>query len=159
MGYASVECELTEKETRGQNQNKNWHSMRAGLITASNVKKVMCSTNEDKTAEVLSTGSSLNEENLPASIQFGRTHETTALRLFRRAHRYQHINCKLTQTGRIVSETLSFLGASPDGIVSCTHKNCGRFLAEVKCLFALRYDHPKHALKQCTFTEQSEDGH
>ena len=31
MGYASVECELIEKETRGQNQNKNWHSMRVGL--------------------------------------------------------------------------------------------------------------------------------
>ena len=86
MGYVSVECELIEKETRGQNQNRNWHNMRVGLITASNVKKVMCSTNEDKTAEVLLTGSSLNEENLPASIKFGRTREKTALGLFCRAH-------------------------------------------------------------------------
>ena len=48
MMYVSRECESIGKKPRGQNQNKNWHNMRVGLITASNVKKVMCSTKDPK---------------------------------------------------------------------------------------------------------------
>ena len=53
--------------------------MRVGLITASTINKVMCSTDEDKTAEVLVKGSSLHAENVSEPIKFGRTHEKKLL--------------------------------------------------------------------------------
>lgn len=40
-----------EEDTRGQATNKNWFEMRKGLITASQVKKVLCSTDEARTAQ------------------------------------------------------------------------------------------------------------
>ena len=87
MGYSSDEIKAVERETRAQHRNKNWHTMRKSLVTASKVKQVLTSADNDKTAEALLESSTLDEKNLPAAIKFGRENETRALKRFVRAHR------------------------------------------------------------------------
>ena len=45
LTWSEEERKRTEKETRGQHKNKNWHTMRTGLVTASKVKTICHSTN------------------------------------------------------------------------------------------------------------------
>lgn len=157
-GYNDVEVEQVELETRGQRLNKNWFTMRKGLVTASNTKTVLSSTDMDRTAEVMLQGSSLCEDNLPPAVRFGRDNEEKALRDFCRSHRYRHRKCKLWQPGLVISTTTPFLGASPDAFVECEETECGRFLVEVKCLFSFRNFHPKQALKEGGFCEKDCNG-
>lgn len=46
----------------------------------------------------------------------------------------RHTNFKLEQSGLQINPAYPFLGASPDGLVSCT--SCGNGLLEVKCPFS-----------------------
>ena len=72
LKYSYDEIRNIEISTRGQSHNPNWHVMRTGIITASKSKTVCRSKNFLKTAESLIQGNTLNEDNLPAPILFGR---------------------------------------------------------------------------------------
>ncbi len=145
-----------EKATRGQQSNPIWHKMRHGLVTASKVKAIISSKNLENTACSILKVSSLNEDHLPPSIQFGRDNEKKAIDLFFRAHRFSHRKCKFHQPGFFLSYKYPYLGASPDAIGNCPQ--CGRFIVEVKCLFSLRDHHPKTALLQQSFAFKNDSG-
>lgn len=161
MKWTEDEQDIIEMQTRGQHLNQNWHKMRYGLVTASNVRKILHSTDKGKTAENLLKESPLNsfdDKNLPQAIAFGRANEKKALTMFTRSHRYLHRKCSFRQPGLFVSTSYPFLAATPDAIVECKHRHCETFLVEVKCLFADRNSHPKAALKKRNFCEQDDAG-
>ena len=153
--YTDADVASIERETRGQRHNKNWVSMRKGLVTASNTKKVLHSTNLDNTANALLKDSSLCEKALPAAIKFGQDNEEKALKLFHKAHRYRHRKCTFRQPGLVISPQTPFLGASPDAIFECEDKDCGTFLVEVKCSFKFRNHQPKIALSDYCEVDES----
>ena len=51
-----------------------------------------------------------------------------------------HRNVHVKKCGLLVFKELNFIGASPDGLVTCC---CGSGLLEIKCPFSLRYADPK----------------
>ena len=81
-------------------------------------------------AQRLLTPSTLDEDKLPAAIQFGRNYENKARVMFIKSHRYHHRKCSYLVPGLMVSKSNAFLGASPDEVVKCSI--CGEFLVEIK---------------------------
>ena len=139
LSYSPEEISIMDKESEGQHENPNWHLARKGLITASKVKLIHACGDNEKMALNLMGGSTLNEDNLPEPIKFGRNYEQKARDLFLKSHRYlyHHHKRTLRVPGLVISDTTAFLGASPDGIVSCKH--CGKFLIEVKCFHSNKF--------------------
>ena len=156
LSYSPEEISIMDKESEGQHENPNWHLARKGLITASKVKLIYACRDNNKMALNLMKGSTLNEDNLPEPIKFGRKYEQKARDLFLKSHRYHHHKCTLRVPGLVVSDTTAFLGASPDGIVSCKH--CGKFLIEVKCFHSNKNFHPRAAMLCSKVLEQGSDG-
>ena len=144
LKYSVEEMDHIEKATRGQNNNKNWHLIRKGLITSSTFKTVLHSTDYSKTASSLLQGSTLNEHNLRRPISFGRKFEEKARQMCLKAHLFQHKKCSISVPGIIISPDTPLLAASPDGILSCI--KCGQSLVEVKCLWSMRNFHAMMAL-------------
>lgn len=147
LTYSPSECEEIELLTRGQADNNNWHSMRKGLLTASNFHKILHSTNMEKTAESLLNTSKFDGNFVPDAINFGRRFEGKARDMYIKAHRFKHRGTVsgVSVPGLVISNEDPILACSPDGIVEC--KLCGKFLLEIKCLYKYKHFHPKNALK------------
>ena len=65
LTYSDCEINDIEVATRRRAANQNWHAMRLGILTASNVKKIYHSTNYVATAEVLLNELRFDTENPP----------------------------------------------------------------------------------------------
>ena len=154
LSYSDSEIIEIERLTRGQSQNDNWFLMRNGIVTASNIKSVCSSTNMDKTAERFQDDKSF-ESNLPEPILFGRKYEDAARNKFMKQHKFLHRKCKCRETGLYIDNTMAYIGASPDGIVTCN--TCGTFLIEIKCLWKYRNFHPKVALINAGICEKNSE--
>ena len=154
--YTNDEIKCIDMETEGQHKNPNWHSVRKGIITASNVKLIYSCRDQQKTAMKLLKGSTLNDYSLPAPIRFGRNFEEKARSTYHKTHCYHHRKCLLRVPGIILSDDTPFLGASPDGIMDC--KVCGQFLVEVKCFYSKRNFHPRAAMLASNVLLQADDG-
>ena len=94
------------------------------------------STDPIKTIGYLLSSKTPQNNNLPAPLEWGRTHEETAVKAFLRKHRAEHRHLQFQEMGLVIDSFDFFLGASPDGKVNCTV--CGEFLLEIKCPFAHR---------------------
>jgi GR25 family glycosyltransferase involved in LPS biosynthesis len=103
----------------------------------------------------LLTPSTLDEDKLPAAMQFGRNYENKARVMFIISHIYHHRKCSYFVPGLMVSKSNAFLGASPDGVVKCSI--CGEFLVEIKCFFSQKNFHPKNALFVSKVCEKVDD--
>ncbi|KXZ75611.1 hypothetical protein TcasGA2_TC031081 [Tribolium castaneum] len=118
---------LVEACTRGQHVNENWHVARKHRLTASRFGMVLsaCSRRRFPPSlfKNLAEGYSLDRV---AAVQWGKTHEKTALREFEEA-----TNLKVQETGFWLEES-GFLGASPDGLV----EEDG--ILEIKCPYKYR---------------------
>ena len=156
LSYTDDERECISRETEGQHINPNWHSVRKGLITASNVKLIYSCRDQQKTARKLINGSTLNEQFLPDPIKFGRTFEDKARNTFQKSHHYHHRRSTLRVPGIVLSKDTPFLGASPDGVMDC--KVCGLSLIEVKCFYSKRNFIPKAAMLASNILVHGNDG-
>ena len=135
-----------EKVTRGQSDNKKWSEFRQGMITASNFKKVYSrrdTTDPAALVKYLIEGTHFKYGALPDAIKWGKTKESVARAMFVRIHSQEHGKLVYKEQGLIIDTDIPFLGASPDGLISC--KSCGEFLIEIKCPFSKRNFYPKHA--------------
>ena len=157
LQYSSDEIVKIEEATQGQHTNSNWTKARHGILTSSNFKTICHSTDPDKTAATLLSGTSLDESNLPEPLVYGRRNEKKARDMFMKTHRYRHRKCEVSEVGLIISHEHPYMGTSPDGIVKCSI--CGTFLIEVKCMYRNRNFFPKPALlaaKICELDENEE---
>ena len=97
------------------------------------------------------TGSSFGSHP-PVHVAFGQKYEDKARQQFLKSHKYHHRKCSIDTPGLIVSHSHPFLGASPDGILTCS-KCPDQALIEIKCLSSKRNFQPGTALvlsKVCT---------
>lgn len=126
-----------EKETRHQSSSKLWFKYRAGRITASRMKAV-CHTDAANPAQSLVKSICYPESFSFTSRQtaWGCKHEKSARDLYLMTAKKNHTNLQVQDSGLVINPLWPSIGASPDGIISCTC--CGRGTLEIKCPYCHR---------------------
>ena len=133
------EAKFPERTTEGQCSSHLWFDHRVGCITASVMDKVA------KYAERKFPTSIVNlimqyqtlNPNIPA-LHWGRKNEDKAISDYKTEMVQNHGDFEMHTVGLLISTKYPFLGATPDGVVSCSC--CGSGLLEVKC----PYKYQKH---------------
>ena len=67
---------------------------------------------------------------------WGCKHEQKARELYYKKAVLSHDNLEITDSGLVINPQWPFVGASPDGIITC--KCCGRGVLELKCPYCNR---------------------
>lgn len=141
------EIKITEEEsqylakcTRLQSQSTTWFSHRKGRITASRFRAA-CKTSVVKPAESL-VRQILQQTTPPksASLSWGLENEEKVRQLYVEMMSSMHAEFEVETTGLHVNPKYPYLGASPDGLVTCAC--CGNGLLEVKCPYSVRQSPP-----------------
>lgn len=126
-----------ERDTVGQSKNEIWRRLRKGRITASNFYRVH--TKMESLKKNPSTDSSklvaslINPPDIShlSQIAQGNAKEKPALKKLFQLLSKNHRNLAISECGLYLSEVKPYLGASPDGLVSCDC--CQPALVEIKC--------------------------
>ena len=149
------EADYLEECTKLQTQFVLWFSHRKGRITASKFSAV-CHTSILSPSQSLVEG--INKEQYSGSMEihaldWGLEKEPCAREEYRQEIKKTHVNFKIEQAGLFYPN----LGASPDGLVSCTC--CGKGVIEIKCPYSIRDRDPAAAVDTANFyLEHSEGG-
>lgn len=146
-----------ESCTVEQSDNKTWHELRKGRLTASNFYRVCKAVDANNCPLSLSKTilGDYGEINAP-SLVWGKKKEKAALQLFMRVCRQSHVKPFLSKKGLRIHHSMNFIGCSVDGLFTC--KCHGSTIIEVKCPFSSRDEDPKHVClkKGCVFNENGE---
>ena len=118
-----------ELETRQQSKSNLWYKYRAGRVTASRMKAV-CNTDVTNPSQSL-----VKSICYPHAFTFttkqtswGCKHEKKAMEKYKKANDSNHTKLQVAQNGLFI---WPFIGASPDGIITC--ECCPKGVLEVKC--------------------------
>ena len=121
-----------EKASREQYKTRMWFNYRAGRITASKMKAV-CHTNPANPAQGL-----IKQVCYPQMYNFTSkqtswecTHEKAARDRYKKRMKETHTTFSITDSGFVINPEWTFIGATPDGMVSCDC--CGKGVMEIKC--------------------------
>ncbi len=130
-----------EVKTRDQSRSRLWFRMRSGRITASKFKVACCT---DPSSPALSLIMSVC---YPEKLRFtsdatswGCSHETAGLKAYEESMSKLHADFKVHKCGLYISKEYPFLGASPDGVVSCLCCNKGICEVKVRFIITLSYN-------------------
>lgn len=129
---------LVERATRGQGCNPNWKQVRHHLITASNFGSVVTRRAETKPDKLVATLLGYNVVRKTRPMMYGNKYESKARKLYVK-HHMKHCcdNVSVVVPGVVVSTEWPFLGASLDGLVTCSNHGTGAL--EIKCPMKYRY--------------------
>jgi len=151
------QVDYVDSVTVGQSASPAWYKQRAGRITASVAHAVLRAADADQLPPSLLTQICSSEPktiNVP-SVQWGRSHESLAIKLYTALltgmalpagvsfpgnivinSPAPHANCSVHAAGFRICLTKPFLGASPDSYIMC---DChGKGVVEVKCPYTNR---------------------
>lgn len=140
-----------EERTREQSRSKLWHDHRHCRVTASMFGDVMAHVRSGKASpslidRVVERGTVVSAKRCPKPLLWGREHESEAIELAVSALTHDHPDVRHEPVGLVVRGDYPHLGATPDGVITCSCDGCPRKrLIEVKCPFAMRDDEPSHA--------------
>ena len=153
-----------EEITRGQSSNEVWVEFRKGMITGSSIHDVytkvetITSTN-NRSKDVgpllnkLTGRTKVNSDIV--SLKYGRLTEPEALSSYSKLlTRMGHKQVKVTSCGLFVLADTPYIGASPDGLVTCAC--CGNGLVEIKCPSSISHTEP--AVTNLNYLEEKQDG-
>lgn len=146
-----------EEDTRSQADSHLWFSARAGRITASKLHAV-CHTNTDHPSISLVRQICYPEQHKFSSIytDWGNQKEDAARESYLLRKKAEHDNLTFRPSGVHVPPEFPFMGASPDGIVSC---NChGTGCIEIKCPYIYRNSSLDEAFSDKSFCLQRDVG-
>ena len=126
------------------------------MITGTSIHRVKCAAkNIGKSHDALlkSLTELKNLDHVPA-IKYGRETKPTAQQAYLKAQSVNHKNLDVCECGFCISDTLSFVGASPDGLVSC---ECyPDRLLEIKCPMSI-HDKDPH-VSELTYVATDNNG-
>lgn len=149
--YNAGQVASLELETRGQSENASWQAHRIGRITGSVIHSVKtkvatlqnehCKLNKDTTYLVEKIlGEVAYNPNIPA-LKYGRQMEPEARKAYAtRQKKLRHRSLKVEECGLFVHKDHVYVGASPDGLISC--KCCGTGVLEIKCPLSIAHENP-----------------
>lgn len=111
-----------------------WKRERCGRLTASNFGRIC----RGKTSfdSILLDVMGYKDEVYSQAITWGNDREKAALDRLSEAISPSHVNLSIQRVGLFVDEDEPYLGATPDGLVTCDC--CEDHLVEIKCPFAYR---------------------
>ena len=142
----SSESHYLFKSTTLQSQSSIWYEHRKCRLTASQFGSI-CKTSIHNPSKSL-IQSILERKyisKIPA-IKWGIDHECEARKVYVRKMKETHQFFKVELAGLCVNPLSPHLGASSDGLVSCSCcDSCGLGVLEVKCPFSVRRTVPTHA--------------
>ena len=152
-----VEVSITESEsiaiqkiTVSQFKSKSWFRYRAGRITASRIKAV-CHTNPSHPSQSLIKSICYPDQFCfkTKATTWGCTHEKAARRWYINNVKKKHGNFILQDSGLVINPQWSYIGATPDGKVSCDC--CGHGVVEIKCPYCHRNESIQHSMDDKNF--------
>ena len=142
---------ILESATREQADSEVWKEHRIGRLTASCFHGIFTKMNtitKDKSKTVVNVSSILarimgytSPSPLIPALKYGHTMEPVARDVYRKTLIAQgHKNVSVNLCGLFVDPELSYMGATPDGVVSCDC--CGKGVVELKCPFSISHQAP-----------------
>ena len=81
---------------------------------------------------------------MPAPLEYGKNNEHRAIQLFIKENKKLHRDLAVKETGLHIFKSCVFLGASPDGLMTCSCCSMAKVM-EVKCLWTHRNQNPMEA--------------
>ena len=161
--YSAEETRTILEATEGQAVNQLWHSIRKGMLTASNFGQAshyIDIQREPSTSfmNVIMGETKIDEQYLPAPLKWGRRKEPIARLMYLKLLRRNHFSMKVQEKGFLLCKENPFLGCSVDGIVSCKCRPPhAAKLIEIKCPYASRDMLPKDVAveKKLSYNRQS----
>ena len=143
-----------ERATRDQSSDV-WRSQRIGRITASKFHRVytrMQTLQKNCETDMTAVVSEVMEYATPPSelktLSYGRRMERQARKCLEAVlKRNGHKNLCVSESGLHVSKTLTYIGASPDGMVSCSC--CQKMVLEIKCPTTCMHEVPVAENTEC----------
>ena len=154
---------LTDKQTAdlqlatmGQADSENWLKQRHGRITASNFHRVYTRMNTLKSKPsadpkpLIQTLMGYSPEPVSVGIKHGKAMEPHAKKEYKSIISVGHKQFKSNECGLFIDKEYSFLGASPDLVISCAC--CGKGICEIKAPESIKDQTPsmknyKHLVK------------
>lgn len=128
------EAAYLEESMKLQAQCSLWHKYRVGHITASNfaaVSKVRLSTPPMSLIKKLIMGESNVDFNRVPALKCGVTNKPVACLTYVEKAKSEHKRFNFQPAGLFVNKDFPHLGASPDGLITCSC--CGDGLIEIRC--------------------------
>ena len=137
------EASYLQQATIKQSQSLTWHKYRQGRITASHFHDVYKHMQSGRKYPISIIKRIMqyysNVDNVNA-MKWGRENEDRGCQQYISCMEGKHDNFRVKKSGLVVDPKYPFLGASPDGLVSCTC--CGTGVVEIKCPFKYRHCMP-----------------
>ena len=135
------EADFLEKSTVNQSKCLTWYEHRKGRITASHfytVSRHIASSSRTYPKSIITSimQYSGNIDHVPA-LRWGRENEDRAREAYTTRIQLEHQGVCVRCCGLVVNPKYPFLGASPDGILSCTCCS-DTVLVEIKCPYKYR---------------------
>jgi hypothetical protein len=134
--------------TIGQRTNEVWHMQRRGRLTASAFHKVCHFTGKCGSSDnyIVKGALGLYGEVSSKAIRHGQDCEDVARDQYVEYQANKHTSLSVEECGLFVDKHHPYLGASPDGLVTC--KCCTEGLLEIKCPESLKNLNPIEAAKK-----------
>ena len=136
-----------------QQGTDDWFGQRKGRLTGSKIGTVVRfrMTNKSDNSLVKSVLENSSTSTLTCqAINYGNTFEPVARTLYlAEKEKEGHRKLTVTETGLVIDQAIPFIGASPDGIVSCTC--CGKSIIEIKCCFSRQNERAMDIAKSGTY--------
>ena len=132
------QADNVEMATRAQSKSKEWFRFRSGRITASRFKAA-CKTSVEKPSQSLIRAICYPESTKFTSVAttWGCQHERVAKDRYNLEMKTVHENFEFRSSGLVIHPDHPFIGATPDGVVSCDC--CGEGCVEIKCPYCHRH--------------------
>jgi len=134
--YPQKAYDHLREETKNQASPENWILHRTGIITASVCHQVYKTKLEKPSKSLINSIMQYNSQCDNKYTKYGRNMEPVARQYYKKTMMEKHSNLVVCETGLNVKAICPFLGASPDGIVSCSCHT--ERLLEIKCPFKYR---------------------
>ena len=137
------QIELVESKTRAQSNDAAWFDQQKDRVTASKFHMVaskitneMQVRNPNKVKSVISNVCGYYNHQSSKAAKWGIDNEDAARKIYVDMQKKSHTLLKVRTCGFYISREFPFIGASPDGIVSCKCHNDR--LLEIKCPWVCR---------------------
>ena len=131
IAISESQIKAVEENTREQSNSKVWFSMRTGRITASRFK---AASHTDPLSPSISLIMNICYPELnkfkTVATKWGCDHENIAREKYKQMSTLSHSQFEVGNAGLFIHSEYPFIGASPDGLVTC--QCCGDGISEIK---------------------------
>ena len=152
------QAELVQKNTWLQAKSKVWFQQKSGRVTASRLKSVISTdVSQPSVSLIKSICYPDTHKFLSVACSYGCKHEDAARKEYTYEMKRKHAEFTITETGLVLDPLYPFLGATPDGLISCDC--CGKGVLEIKCPYSCKQKDLVDAAEDSSFfLYQSEEG-